>query len=78
MPHVQPRLTAVVEKPLFLQVEGAARRDGVSLSQKVRDLLKHALELEEDRALEALVVERQRLPGKTVSLAAVKKQLKLR
>lgn len=78
MPHTQPRLTAVVERPLFHLVEEAAHRDGVSLSQKVRDLLKHALELEEDLALEALVLERKQNPGKSIPLATVKKRLKLR
>lgn len=43
-----------------------AKRDSVSLSQKARDLLCDALEIEEDEALEALVSDRMRRGGKFI------------
>jgi hypothetical protein len=43
-----PRVMAVVEKPLYQRIKQAARAEGLSLSAKVRDLLREAMELEED------------------------------
>jgi hypothetical protein len=43
-----PGIVAVLEKPLYQRIEQAARAEGVSLSAKVRDLLREAMELEED------------------------------
>jgi hypothetical protein len=46
-----PRLNIVLEKPLYQALRRLAKRDGVSLSLKARDLVKEALALEEDRIL---------------------------
>jgi hypothetical protein len=43
-----PRVIAVVEKPLYLRIKRAARAQGISLSAKVRDLLREAMDLDED------------------------------
>ncbi|MBI5846780.1 MAG: toxin-antitoxin system, antitoxin component [Nitrospirae bacterium] len=51
MPTNNPRVNVVLEKPLYTNVERLAKRDGVSLSMKVRDLVSAALEIEEDIAL---------------------------
>jgi len=51
MPTNNPRVNVVLEKPLYANVERLAKRDGVSLSMKVRDLVSAALEIEEDIAL---------------------------
>ena len=51
MPTKNPRVNVVLEKPLYANVERLAKRDGVSMSLKVRDLLREALEMEEDVAL---------------------------
>ncbi len=51
MPTKNPRINVVLEKPLYNNVERLAERDGVSLSLKVRDLVKEALEIEEDIGL---------------------------
>ncbi len=51
MPVKNPRINVVLEKPLHHTIEQLANRDGVSLSLKVRDLVKKALEIEEDTAL---------------------------
>jgi len=48
MPAKNPRLTAVLEKPLYEWLKKTAQKEGASLSTRVRDLLKQAQELEED------------------------------
>lgn len=60
MPAKNPRLNVVFEKPLYKAIERLARRDGVSLSLKVRDLVKEALEIEEDIALTDLAETREK------------------
>ncbi len=55
-----PRINVVLEKPLFHAIERLADREGISLSLKVRDLVKEALEMEEDVALSALAEKRER------------------
>lgn len=51
MPTKQPRLNVVLERPIFRSVERLAARDGVSLSMKARELIREALELQEDAYL---------------------------
>lgn len=60
MPTTNPRVNVVLEKPLYETLRRAARRDGVSLSLKVRDLVRNALEASEDVALGKLARERER------------------
>ncbi len=60
------RISAVVEPDLYEAVETMARRDHVSVSQKARDLLRQAAELDEDADLAALVAERRRHGGKSI------------
>lgn len=67
MPSVLPRISIVVEPPLFKALEKLAKKDGVSLSQKTRDLLLDALELFEDSVWEAKVRERMKRGGKFIS-----------
>jgi hypothetical protein len=78
MPAIQPRLTAVVERPLYEVVELLAQRDRVSLSQKVRDLLWGALELFEDASLETLVEKRRRTSQRSYTLAETKRRFSSR
>ena len=68
MPTKNPRINVVLEKPLFHTVERLATRDGVSLSLKVRDLVKEALEIEEDIALSTFGEKRERTFTKTRAL----------
>jgi hypothetical protein len=49
-----------LEKPLYRTIEHIAKRDGVSMSLKVRDLVKQALEIEEDLALSAFAESREK------------------
>jgi hypothetical protein len=60
MPAKNPRVNVVLEKPLYRKIEALAKRDGVSLSLKVRDLVKEALEVEEDMALSAFAESREK------------------
>jgi hypothetical protein len=45
MPAKNPRINVVLDAPLYNQVQFLAGKDGVSLSTKVRDLLKEAMEI---------------------------------
>jgi hypothetical protein len=60
MPAKNPRINVVLERPLYNNVERLAARDGISLSLKVRDLVKEALEIEEDIALSQLAETREK------------------
>lgn len=43
-----PRLNVVLEPPLYQTIRRLAKKDGMSLSLKARDLLKQAIEYCED------------------------------
>lgn len=58
MPTRNPRVNVVLEPPLHEAVQRLARRDGISVSAKIRDLVLEALEAEEDVALARLAKER--------------------
>ena len=60
MPTINPRVNVVLEEPMYDSIRRLAKRDKVSLSLKVRDLVKEALEMEEDRGLTALATARER------------------
>jgi metal-responsive CopG/Arc/MetJ family transcriptional regulator len=60
MPTKNPRINVVLEKPLYNTVETLAERDGVSLSLKVRDLVKEALESQEDIGLAQFAETREK------------------
>jgi predicted DNA-binding ribbon-helix-helix protein len=68
MPTKNPRINVVLEEPLYAAIEQLAKRDNVSLSLKVRDLVKEALEVEEDRALSAFAEERDKTLNKSIAL----------
>jgi len=55
-----PRLNVVLEPPIYFTIVDMAKREGVSLSLKARDLIKEALEFGEDAywAKQAAVRER--------------------
>ncbi len=60
MPTVNPRVNVVLEKPLYAAVRELARQSGVSLSTKVRDLVREAIELEEDEVLVRFAAQREK------------------
>jgi metal-responsive CopG/Arc/MetJ family transcriptional regulator len=68
MPVKNPRINVVLEKPLYNTIERLATKEGVSLSLKVRDLVKEALEIEEDIALAAFVEKRDKTFTKSRAL----------
>ena len=68
MPTKNPRINVVLEEPLYKAIEQLAKRDKVSLSLKVRDLVKEALEIEEDVALSAFAEERDKTLSKATAL----------
>jgi sigma54-dependent transcription regulator len=78
MPTTLPRISTVLERPIYEAVAMLAKRDGVSLSQKVRDLLIEALELIEDAGLEAIVERRRKNMGKSIPLAEVKRRFRIK
>ena len=66
-----PRIHAVLEPRLFAVVKGLAREHGSSLSQEAHDLIREAVELHEDRALDELAEKRRATwnPKVTMSVA---------
>jgi hypothetical protein len=60
MPSQNPRINVVLDNSLYRNVQILAEKDKVSLSTKVRDLLKEALEIQEDIALSAFAEEREK------------------
>ena len=59
MPSHNPRINVVLDTTLYKNVQILAEKDKVSLSTKVRDLLKEALEIQEDIALSAFAEKRE-------------------
>lgn len=60
MPTKNPRVNVVLELPLYEAISRLARRDRVSLSAKMKDLVKDALGFGEDLALADLANKRAR------------------
>ena len=60
MPTKNARVNVVMEKPLHTMVSGLAKREGISMSMVVRDLVKEALELREDIELVRIAEEREK------------------
>ena len=60
MPTKNPRINVVLEKPLYDSVRRLAEKEDVSLSLKIRDLVRQALEAEEDTALARFAEEREK------------------
>ena len=68
MPTKNPRINVVLEKPLYDSIEELAERDAVSLSRKVRDLVKEAMEIKEDIALADFAESREKTFRKSKAL----------
>lgn len=60
MPTTSPRVNVVLEKPLYARLRKLATKEGVSLSTKVRDLIREALEEYEDAYLVRVAEERMK------------------
>lgn len=48
MPTQHPRLNVVLEEPLYRSLARLAKKEGISLSMKARDMIRIAMEFEED------------------------------
>ncbi len=59
MPAKNPRINVVLDPSLYRNVQFLAEKDGVSLSTKVRDLLKEAMETQEDICLADVAEKRE-------------------
>ena len=59
MPSKNPRINIVVDPPLYELIKQLAERQGISMSLLTRDLIKEALEMEEDLALGQITEERE-------------------
>ena len=60
MPTQSPRVNVVLDNVLYQNVRLLAEKDNVSLSAKVRDLLKEALEIQEDIVLSGFAEKREK------------------
>ena len=59
MPTQNPRINVVLDNALYKNIQLLAEKDSVSMSAKVRDLIKEALEIQEDMTLSAFAEERE-------------------
>lgn len=60
MPTKNARVNVVLEKPLYAAVDEIAKRQGLSKSMVVRDLIREAIELREDLVLAAFAENREK------------------
>ena len=60
MPAKNPRINIVLEKPVYEAIRKIAKKEGVSVSLKARELLREALETQEDFVLESIAAEREK------------------
>ncbi len=76
MPSKNPRVNTVLAPEVHAAVTRLAKREGVSLSHKVNDLVREALELQEDAGLDAIAkARRDARGGHWVSHAEMKRRL---
>lgn len=67
MPSNKPRINMVLEESLYEMIKEQAEEEGISLSRKTRDLLKLAMEIEEDRAIDSIVDRRKKNEASLIS-----------
>ncbi len=60
MAAINPRINVVFEQPLYKTIVKLAHEEGVSLSLKVRDLVKEAIESYEDTVLVQIAEAREK------------------
>ena len=65
MPEKNPRIQVGLEEPLYRAVELLARKEKISLSMKIRDLVREALETGEGIALTEIAEDREKTFKKT-------------
>jgi len=77
MPAKNPRVMVTLDPPLHKWVTRFARADGISVSLKVRDLLKESYELNEDIYLGTLARERERTFNRRKALTTLQARKRL-
>lgn len=75
MPSKNPRVNTVLPPNVYATVARLAKREGVSMSHKVNDLVREALDLEEDLGLDAIAAKRLASKGRSISHDEMKKRL---
>jgi hypothetical protein len=69
MPAKNPRVNVVLEKPLYESVRRLAAKEEISVSLKIRDLVKDALAAQEDIALADVAEKREKSFRRTRGLS---------
>ena len=69
MPAKNPRINVVLDDLIYRDVKFLAEKDGVSLSSKVKDLIKDALEIQEDIYLASFAEEREKTLDESSTLS---------
>jgi hypothetical protein len=69
VPTKNPRINVVLDEPLYQNVRFLAKREGVSLSTKLRELVKEALDVQEDLWLAKTGKSRERSIKGSTSLS---------
>ena len=59
MPTKNPRINVSLEKPVYSLIEKIAEKRGLSMSMVTRDLIREALEIQEDAVLSTVAEERE-------------------
>ena len=60
MPTKNPRINIVLDEVLYFSVRKLAEKENVSMSTKARELIREALEIQEDIALAELAETREK------------------
>ena len=60
MPTQNPRINVVLDENIYKSVKFLAEKDCVSLSAKIRDLVKDALDVQEDIVLATIAEKREK------------------
>ncbi len=69
MPTKNPRINVAVDKSLYSIIETLAKEKGISMSMVTRELIKEALEINEDIVLASFAEEREKTFDKDKSLS---------
>lgn len=69
MPTKNPRINVAVDKSIYSIIETVAKEKGVSMSMVTRELIKEALEINEDIYLASFAEEREKTFSKGTSLS---------
>jgi predicted DNA-binding protein len=67
MPSKNPRINVVLDDNLYKNIQFLAEIEGVSLSAKVKDLIKEALEVQEDLYLASFAEKREKTWDKSTT-----------